>query len=296
MPQFIEVKSILNKAKKRSAWFLDDYTINPSSGCSFNCLFCYIRGSKYGAHMEDKLSIKTNAPEVLEKQLYNQAKKGQFGFIVLASATEPYSQFESDLKITRQLLEIILRYRFPVHILTRSDLVIRDFDLLQQIDKTAILPVDLRSKTKHGAFITFSFSSIDSFICKVFEPGATPPEKRLNALKTSFVAGFKTGVSLMPLLPYISDTGEHLELMFDTFSRAGASYIFPSTITLFGKDNSDSKTLVLRAVKKHYPHLTEKYIKLFTNSDYMPSYYQSAFNKKTKELSLKYNLKNSLLH
>ena len=92
MPREIQVKTVLNKTKRRDAWFLDDYTINPYSGCSFNCLYCYIRGSKYGIHMEEKLSIKANAVEVLEKQLSNRAKKGQYGIIVLSSATDPYLQ------------------------------------------------------------------------------------------------------------------------------------------------------------------------------------------------------------
>src|SRR5436189_3872054 len=107
MPNFIDVKSILNKTKRRDAWFLDDYTINPYSGCSFNCLYCYIRGSKYGTHMEKKLSVKTNAVELLDKQLKNRAKKGQYGIIVLSSATDPYLQFEKDMQLTRRLLEVI---------------------------------------------------------------------------------------------------------------------------------------------------------------------------------------------
>jgi hypothetical protein len=75
MPYAIQVKSILNKTKRRDPWFLDEYTINPYSGCSFNCLYCYIRGSKYGTNMEEKTAVKSNALEVLEKQLHNRAKK-----------------------------------------------------------------------------------------------------------------------------------------------------------------------------------------------------------------------------
>src|SRR5262245_29721814 len=107
MPQEILAKSLLNKTKRRDSWFLDDYTINPYSGCSFNCLYCYIRGSKYGTHMEEKLSIKTNAIELLEKQLRSRAKKGQYGFIVLSSATDPYLQFEKEYLLTRRILEVI---------------------------------------------------------------------------------------------------------------------------------------------------------------------------------------------
>ena len=135
MPQNIQVKSILNKTKHRDKWFLDDYTVNPYSGCSFNCLFCYIRGSKYGVNMEERLSVKANAVELLDKALALRAKKNQYGIIVFSSATDPYLQFEKEQLLTRNLLEVVLKHRFPVHIITRSDLVVRDFDLLEEIDE-----------------------------------------------------------------------------------------------------------------------------------------------------------------
>jgi DNA repair photolyase len=286
---------MLNKTKRRDAWFLDDYTINPYSGCSFNCLYCYIRGSKYGINMEEKISVKSNAPEVLEKQLSYRAKKNQYGIIVLSSATDPYLQIEKETGLTRKILELILKYRFPVHVITKSELVIRDLDLLQEINERAILPADLQDKTDKKVFITFSFSTIDNSIGKIFEPGATPPDKRLEAMKTVLQSGFKSGVSLMPLIPYISDRGEHLERMFSTFKTAGVNYIFPASITLFGSNPSDSKTLVMRAVEKHYPHLLEKYEKFFATGTSVPVYYSNALHKKTKELSEKYGLKNSIL-
>lgn len=295
MPQNITVKSVLNKTKRRDPWFLDDYTINPYSGCSFNCLYCYIRGSKYGINMQEKLSVKTNAIEVLDKQLAARAKKGQYGIIVLSSATDPYLQFEEETQLTRQVLELILKYRFPVHIITKSDLVTRDFDLLRKIEEQAILPADLEGRLNRKVFITFSFSTLDPFIASVFEPGATEPEKRLNTLEAALKQGFFSGISLMPLLPYISDTGQSLETLFSTFQKVGVNYVFPATITLFGNDRSSSKTLVIRAVEKHYPHLLEKYQRFFSGSDQMPEFYQKAFYEKTKELGIKYGLKDRIL-
>lgn len=282
MPQSIQAKSILNKTKKRDAWFLDDYTINPYSGCSFNCLFCYIRGSKYGEHMEEKLSIKSNAVELLEKQLQSRASKKQYGFIVLSSATDPYLQFEEKEKLTRQILEVILKYKFPVHIITRSNLVTRDFDLLHYINKNAILPPDLAERTNQKVFITFSFSTIEDPVAKIFEPGATPPTLRLEALKSAARENFLAGVSMMPMIPYVTDTTESLNNMFIAFKNAGAKYVMPASITLFGNGPTDSKTLVFRAIEKHYPHLTEKYIKLFANSHELPAYYNKAFYKKCR--------------
>jgi DNA repair photolyase len=245
--------------------------------------------------MEDKLSVKTNAVELLEKQLSIRAKKGQYGVIVLSSATDPYLQFEEEEQLTRQILEVILHYKFPVHVITKSDLVIRDIDLLHAIDKQAIVPADLQGKLNNGAIITFSFSTTDDDIGPIFEPAATKPSIRLDALKTILKEGFHSGISLMPLLPYITDTRERLEEMFSTFSEAGVHYIFPATITLFGNDTGDSKTLVLRAVARHYPHLLEKYERFFHQSAQMPEYYQEAFYKKTLELSHKHGLKNSII-
>ena len=90
--------------------------------------------------MEEKLSVKSNALEILDKQLKNRAGKDQYGIIVLSSATDPYLQIEKDTLLTRKILELILQHRFPVHVITRSNLIARDFDLLKEIDEKAILP------------------------------------------------------------------------------------------------------------------------------------------------------------
>ena len=295
MPAEIIVKSVLNKTKRRDPWFLDDYTINAYSGCSFNCLYCYIRGSKYGEHMEEKTSVKINVLEVLDKQLAARAKKGQYGIIVISSATDPYLQFEKDYELTRGILKLVLKYRFPVHIITKSDLVLRDIDLLAAINEQAILPFDLVGRLPQKVIISFSFSTIDNEIGRIFEPGAPSPELRLNALKTVLKAGFLCGVSLMPLLPYITDTKEQLEKTFSTFSEIGVNYIFPATITLFGNGVADSKTLVFRAVEKHYPELLPKYQRLFAQGDQMPAYYAQAFYKKMKEMCAAYGLRDRIV-
>lgn len=291
-----EVKTILNKKKRRDTWFLDDYTLNPYSGCSFNCLYCYIRGSKYGEHMEKKTSAKANAVELLDKALSLRAKKNQYGIIVLSSATDPYLQAEKELTLTRELLGIIANYKFPVHIITKSDLVLRDTDLLEQINETAILPEELKGRLKGGTIVTFSFSTTDDTTAYIFEPGATAPSIRLDALRNISKTNMTTGVSMMPLIPFISDTAEHLDVMFNAFRNAGAKYVMPSTITLFGSEKADSRTLMLRAIEKHFPELKERYEKWFSHSTEMPAYYRKAFAAKMKELSLKYKLPDRIIY
>lgn len=290
----LPVRSVLNRTKRRGSWFLDDYTINPYSGCSFNCLYCYTAGTKYGHHLAEKVSIKADALAILEKQLQLRARKGQQGIVVLSSATDPYLHFEAETTLTRGILQLLLHYRFPVHIITKSDLVIRDFDLLREIGREAILPSDLAGRLMHKVFITFSFSTLDPEVAQLFEPGAPDVSLRLNALEAAVQQGFHSGVSLMPLLPYITDTAESMQHLFRTFSEANASYIFPATLTLSGKERSDSKEQMLRAIARYYPQLLEKYQAFFARSTEMPAYYRNAFYRKTQELSQEYGLKNSL--
>lgn len=295
MPREIKVTSVLNKTNKRDAWFLDDYTFNPYSSCSFNCLYCYIRGSKYGEHLEQSLSVKTNAIELLDRQLFNKAKKNQHGFIVLSSATDPYLQIEKKYELTREALKVILKYKFPVHIITKSDLIERDFDILKQIEQAALIPKELHQLQK-GVIVSFSFSSVQNSVAAIFEPGATPPSDRLVALKNTANQGFLTGISMMPLLPFISDTTEQLHEAFSTFKDKKADYILPATLTLFGEGKAASKTLMLNTVKKHFPVLEEKYKKYFLNSNQMPVYYREAFYKKMEELCREYDMSNSILN
>lgn len=291
----IEVKSVLNKTKKRDTWFLDDYTFNPYQSCSYNCLYCYIRGSKYGNNLATSLSVKVNAIELLEKQLKRRAEKKEYGFIVLSSVTDPYINIEKEYQLTRKALEIILKYKFPVHIITKSTLVTRDFDILQEIHKKAILPKDLQRKLPGGTLLTFSFSTVDDSIGKIFEPGAPKPSLRIETLQKAIQADFHSGVSMMPLLPFITDTTEHLHKLFRTFKKCGAHYVMPATLTIFGNEKSDSKTLILNAVRKHYPELETRYLTYFSNSHQLPEYYRNAFYLKMKELAQTYNLKDRIV-
>jgi len=145
---------------------LDDYSLNPYEVCAFNCVFCYIRDSKYGENMEKVLSVRVNACQLLEKELLRRARKGEHGFIAISSSTEAWQPIEEKYQLTRKLLKIILRYRFPVHVLTKSKLVLKDVDILRKIDEKAILPRDLRNKLTHGALITFSLSTLDEKLLK----------------------------------------------------------------------------------------------------------------------------------
>ena len=289
MPKEVKVSTILNKTKRRDPWFLDDYTVNPFSACSFNCLYCYIRGSKYGPSMEEALRIKINAPLLLSKALAQRAARDQYGIIVLSSSTDPYLKIEEEIGLTRKLLETIEFYRFPVHVITKSPLVLRDMDLLHQIKQQAILPTDLKQKVP-GAFITFSFSTLDDKLAKIFEPGAPAPTARLEAIKQLKQSGHTAGVSFMPLLPYLSDSEEHLDAAFRTFKELNVDYVMPASLSLFGNGKADSRTLVFNAISKHFPELRSRYQELFQGSERIATNYRLTLEEKLMLLNQKYNL------
>src|SRR5213594_2981677 len=172
MVREVQVKSVLNRRKKRDEWFLDNYSINLYEGCPINCLYCYIRGSKYGENMADTFAVKVNAHEILDRQLRTRARKGEHGFVVVSSATDPYPPIEERLNSTRRALEILLFHHFPVHVITKSSMVLRDLDILREIDAKATLPPDLRENPGRGVIISFSISTLDKEISAALEPGA----------------------------------------------------------------------------------------------------------------------------
>jgi len=291
----IQVRSILNKHKKRDEWFLDDYSVNPYEACSFNCIYCYIRGSKYGKNMAKTLSVKVNAPQLLEKQLSRRAKKREYGIIALASATEAYMQIEEKLKLTRRLLEIILKYRFPVSVGTKSTLVLRDLDLLKKIDKNAIFPNDLKPKLKRGVIISFSISTLDEKLAKILEPGAPMPRERLETMKKCKEEEFFVGINFIPILPFLSDSDKELEEMIKTAKDYGADFVFVGGLTLFGNEPADCKTLYYGFLKKYYPELVPRYKSLFRIFFSAPKEYQKRLEEKSRRLCEQYGIKYGIL-
>jgi DNA repair photolyase len=294
MVREVIVKSVLNKKKKRDTWFLDDYTLNPYEGCSFNCQYCYIRGSKYGVNMEDGLVVKINGPEVLDRQLQFRARKDQYGMIALASATDPYIRAEEKYSITRQFLELIYKNRFPVLIITKSERIVRDLDLLSQINEVAIHAPDLRGKIP-GAVISFSFSTLDPKIASTLEPGAPLPQQRLHTLKLCKEAGLTVGVNCIPTLPFISDSNDQLEQMVSAAKEHGADYILIGGLTLFGNLPADSKTLYYKFLERTFPTLTPQYKKLYRIFFAPPKSYLEDLDGRAQEICSRYQLRRTIL-
>ncbi|MBF0564330.1 MAG: radical SAM protein [Nitrospirae bacterium] len=183
----VEARSILTKSGIPGV----DYCINPYIGCSHGCRYCYAtfmkrftRHTQMWGHFVD---VKLNAPQLLKKQL-EKAKRGN---VILSSVTDPYQLAEAKYRITRQCLEVLLQYQYPVEILTKSPLVSRDIDLISRFDDISV-----------GLTITTD----DEKIKRIFEPKAPPIGARLGALRKLHEKGISTFVFVGPVLPMNPET------------------------------------------------------------------------------------------
>jgi DNA repair photolyase len=245
--------------------------------------------------MEEGLAVKINAPQVLEKQLALRARKNEFGFVAVGSATDAYIHHEEKHKTTQQILEVLLKYRFPVFISTKCTLITRDLDLLREIDNRAILPQDLAGKLKRGLVLSVSVSTMNEKISNMLEPGAAPPLQRLQLVRRLKQEGFLTGVNAIPVLPFVSDTAEELEKIIAAAKEYGADYILVGGLTLFGTGQADSKTLVYKFIERYDHSLLPKYQHLYGSNFYVPFRYQEELKQKADPLCEKYAIRNRII-
>ncbi|MFC2088306.1 radical SAM protein [Calditrichota bacterium] len=253
----IQAKSILRRHKKIDSWFMSHYGLNLYRGCSHDCTYCDGRAETYRVEGEfgKDIEVKTNAIEILDREM-NPARKRKpmpRSFMLLGGGVcDAYQPVEKKYQLARQTLELILKYNFPVHILTKSALVERDLDLLQKINN------------QNKAIVSFSFSSADDKISKIFEPGVPSPSERFNLIKKIKDTGMSCGMFLMPVIPFLTDTPEKIEETLQSAKEAGIDFVIFGNMTLkIGRQ----KEHFFRILQKHYPELIPKYEQLYCNRD-----------------------------
>jgi DNA repair photolyase len=208
--QFETAKSIITRNASPDLPF--DRSINPYRGCEHGCIYCYARPSHAywdmspGLDFETRLIAKTNATEVLEEQL---SKRGyQCAPINLGSNTDPYQPIEREYQITRKTLEVLLRYRHPVTIVTKGSLILRDLGLLAELARQRLVAVMI------------SLTTLDDELKRILEPRAAAPKARLRAIRVMREAGIPVGVLCSPMIPMINDS--ELESLLTEAHSAGA--------------------------------------------------------------------------
>ncbi len=208
----IQAKTILSSVPQPDPIFGLKYNLNLYRGCQHQCIYCDSRSACY--QIEDfnhEVLVKVNAPELLDKELSRKRVKGTIG---TGSMNDPYMPLEAERNLTGRVLKIIARHGFGVHIITKSNLVLRDLPVLQEIASVYTA-------------VTFTITSADDELSKKLEPGAPASSERFQAIRVLAESGIYTGISLMPVLPFIEDNEDNLIGIVRKAAEAGAKYIIP---------------------------------------------------------------------
>ena len=229
--------------------------MNIYRGCSHGCIYCDSRSRCYQfTHPFEDIEVKQNAPELLEAALKSKRKKCMIG---TGSMSDPYMHCEEQLRLTRKCLEIILRYGFGATVITKSDRILRDIDLLEEINR------------KSRCVVQMTLTTYDDDLCKMIEPNVCGTKRRIEVLEEMQKRGIPTVVWLTPILPFINDTEENIRAILDECVRVGVKGIicFDMGLTLRAGD----REYYYAALDRHFPGMKQRYISSYGNSYELPS-------------------------
>ena len=240
---FVDAKGILNTNNGACG-------MNIYRGCSHGCIYCDSRSDCYHfTHAFEDIEVKQNAPELLEKALKSKRKKCMIG---TGSMSDPYMHCEEKLGLTRKCLEIILKYGFGVAVQTKSDRILRDIDLLDEINMNTKCVVQM------------TLTTFDDELCSILEPNVCNTKRRIEVLAEMQKRGIPTVVWLTPVLPFINDTKENIGAILDECVRVGVKGIINFGMGLTLRDGD--REYYYAALDKHFPGLKERYISTYGNS------------------------------
>ena len=232
---------------------LTPHSMNIYRGCSHGCIYCDSRSKCYQfTHDFEDIEVKQNAPQLLEEALQKKRKRCMIG---TGSMCDPYIPLEKELGLMRRCLEIIDRYNFGATLITKSDLVLRDLDILTRIN----------NKTK--AVVQMTLTTADDELCRKIEPGVCPTNHRFEVLCACRDAGIPTVVWFSPLLPFINDSQENIDGIIDYCVRAGVHAILCFGIGLTLREGN--REYFYKALDRNFPtpagepSLKQRYIKTF---------------------------------
>lgn len=244
--EYIACKTILQK-NKTSDWFGNDYNMNLYRGCPHGCIYCDSRSDCYHLEQFDTVRAKENCIAILREELQRKMHTGVIG---TGSMSDPYNPFEREACLTRQALGVIAKHHFGVTVITKSDLIVRDIDMYQQIAKNA--PV----------LCKMTITTCDDRLCRKVEPHVTPSSRRFEALAKLSSAGLKTGITMMPILPFLEDSTENILGIVQMAHLCGVKYIYPA----FGMTlRQNQRDYYFEKLDTLFPALSETYRNYYGN-------------------------------
>ena len=246
--QYISEKTIVSSYAENNHWFGNNYNMNIYKGCCHGCIYCDSRSECYGVNDFDTVRAKENALSLIDKELKSKRRTGVIG---TGAMSDPYNPFERELCLTRQALELIDTHGFGVSIITKSDLITRDIDILQRI------------KEHSPVLCKITITASDDELCRKIEPNVSVSSERFSAVKKLTDAGIFTGVLLMPVLPFIADNEENVHQLVRLANESGARFIFPAFgVTL----RANQRDYFYKKLDELFPSLKQKYIAQYGNS------------------------------
>ncbi len=272
----LPVRSLLNRCTGSRMPFT--WTINPYRGCEFACKYCYARYThefmemRDGVDFEQKIYAKQHAAELLRQEL-RRVKPGEE--IAIGTATDPYQPIERKLEITRAILQEFVRHSgLELGIVTKSALVVRDIDLLQEVSRSNRISVNL------------TVTTTDADLARILEPRAPRPDLRLEAVKRLREAGVRAGVICAPVLPGITDSPKQLEAVVRAAADARACYIYANPLFL----KPCSAAVFLPFLREHFPQLVADYDRRFKDRAFLPAAYRKRISELISTLREKYRI------
>lgn len=250
--------------------------MNLYRGCTHGCIYCDSRSNKYNMnHSFNDVEVKSNAISLLRKELHNRKEACMIG---TGSMTDPYIPLEKELQYTRKSIELVYEYGYGFTCITKSDLVLRDIDLLEKIN----------NKTK--AVVQMTLTCMDDKTSRIIEPNVCPTTRRIEVLEKLSERNIPTVVWLCPILPYITDTAENINAIIDACIHANVKGIICFGMGLTLRDKN--REYYYKKLDQHYPGLKEKYIKQYKNSYHIESPHNVELMKIFKEKTSKAGILN----
>ena len=229
--------------------------MNIYRGCTHGCIYCDSRSRCYQfTHLFEDIEVKQNAPELLEKALQSKRKKCMIG---TGSMSDPYMHCEEELGLTRRCLEIIQKYGFGVAIQTKSDRILRDLDLLDEINWSAKCVVQM------------TLTTYDDELCRILEPHVCNTKRRIEVLERMQERGIPTVVWLTPILPFINDTPENVGAILRECVRVDVKGVIDFGMGLTLREGD--REYYYAALDRHFPGMKEHYIRTYGNAYELPS-------------------------
>ncbi len=274
----LPARSLLNRCTSgRNMPFT--WTINPYRGCEFGCRYCYARYThefmemRDGMEFEQKIYVKQHTADLLRRDL-RRVKPGES--IALGTATDPYQPAERRYEVTRGILEEFARHRgFELGIVSKSNLIVRDLDLLREVSRSNTLSVHI------------TVTTLDAELARILEPRAPRPDLRLEAVRQLSDAGITVGVSCSPVLPCITDSPANLEAVVCAAAAAGARHIFAGPLFL----KPCSAAVFLPFLEQNFPRLVENYRQRYQQRAFLPSSYGKRIAELITRLREKYGIR-----